>query len=137
MPTTETSTPTSHASIPPIALVCLRRAARLAVYDPDRAVSIARGILSAYPDFAPAWNALATFCRQRGDGLGFAVALDRCLQLDPAHAPANLSVAELLLVLGDRAGARRHIDRALERAEDLSPRRRAWAERIRDACSVN
>jgi tetratricopeptide (TPR) repeat protein len=121
---------------PPLAIACLREALAIGERgDTSQALDIVRGVLRAYPELAPAWNALAGLHRARREPLAVAICLARCLDLDPGHGPANLALAEFALRIARPERARLHILAALRRAGDLSPRRRAWAEALSRHCA--
>jgi len=129
---------TQPVTVPPLAVECLRHAIEHGANgESESAIGATRGLLRVYPTFAPAWNVLATLHLWRQEWLSASIALDRCLELDPGHAPAGVTAAELALKCGNVAAARALLESALRRPEDLSPRRRAWAQALLRRCSVH
>lgn len=131
-------TTTETLPVPPLAIECLRKALDMSKRGESAvALGVVRGVVNTYPEFAPAWNALAGLHITRREALPAAIALSRCIELDPGHAPANVTLGEYAVRSGDLTSARRHFETALMRSEDLSDNRRAWATALLQRCKAS
>ena len=98
-----------------------------------RATRMAHTITRLAPDYPTAWNVLGDLWFVQGEALAAAIALDKCLALDPDAATAHATFGELALRAGVPTVARPHLERAL-RGDALPARRRTWVEALLRRC---
>ena len=102
----------------------------LALASPDGAEQRLRRAIAAAPDFWPAQFELHKLLKEQGKWPEAAAALEKVIALNPEHAPAHFSLAQVYAQLGDRERARRereihHKLAVAQRAEEQKQREQA------------
>ena len=108
---------TSHSD-PALAAKLNQAIAAIAASDFDRGRAILDDLISRAPDYAEAWNKLATLEFLRGRDCESVAAITRTLELEPRHFGAISGFAQICLRNGEPASARMAFEVALR----LNPR---------------
>ena len=96
--------------------------------DFDEAGRLLTGLVGDAPDWAEAWNKLATLCYLQGRDDECVAAIHRALELEPRHFGALASLGEVLCSQGETEPALLAFGRALR----LHPHLGAARDRIRE-----